>query len=171
MIRPVILLLALAGVALADPAIDRAKAACTPDALRLCASAIPDIARIRVCLRENAAHLSADCRAALAALRKPGAAPMAAAIGGAYYVARPPAQFDHTFRGPTTIRYLSLDQLARLCGGPALGCTAIGGPRCDINIARIGQDAELIRHERAHCNGWPAWHPALAPIVTARRLP
>lgn len=80
----------------------------------------------------------------------------------AYYVARPPAQFDHTFRGPTTIRFLTLDQLAHLCGGPALGCTAIGGARCDINIAHIGQDAELIRHERAHCNGWAAWHPALA---------
>lgn len=86
---------------------------------------------------------------------------------GAYDVARPPVQFDRPFRGPTTIRFLTLDQLAHLCGGPALGCTAIGGARCDINIAHVGQDAELIRHERAHCNGWPAWHPAMAPIGRA----
>lgn len=86
---------------------------------------------------------------------------IAIALAG-YYVARPPAQFDHAFRGPVVVRYATLPQLVTLCGGAALGCTAIGNGsgRCVITIAKVGQDAELIRHERAHCNGWPAWHPS-----------
>lgn len=70
MIRVIAILMALTAAARADSAFDRVKIACMPDAQRLCASAGLDIARIRVCFRENAAHLSADCKAALAALRK-----------------------------------------------------------------------------------------------------
>ena len=38
--------------------------ACTPDALRLCSSAIPDVAKVKACMLENKANLSAGCRAA-----------------------------------------------------------------------------------------------------------
>jgi hypothetical protein len=38
------------------------RAACMPDAFRLCASHIPDPARVESCLRQNAALLSEGCR-------------------------------------------------------------------------------------------------------------
>ncbi|MGC2126211.1 MAG: hypothetical protein WA649_00310 [Methylovirgula sp.] len=39
------------------------RAACTPDALRLCASEIPDIGRITACMMAKQASLSPQCRA------------------------------------------------------------------------------------------------------------
>ncbi len=38
------------------------RAACTPDAFRLCSSYIPDAAGVEHCLRQNKADLSAACR-------------------------------------------------------------------------------------------------------------
>jgi hypothetical protein len=37
--------------------------ACTPDVLRLCGSAVPDVARIVACLRQNEMQLGASCKA------------------------------------------------------------------------------------------------------------
>src|SRR5690242_14453926 len=37
--------------------------ACTPDVWRLCGAAIPDIERIKACLRANVPQLSPPCRA------------------------------------------------------------------------------------------------------------
>ena len=42
-----------------------ARAACTGDAFRLCASEIPSIPKITVCMRANKAKLSAPCRAVM----------------------------------------------------------------------------------------------------------
>ena len=39
------------------------RAACTPDALRLCSSEIPDMGRVAACMRANQARLSDRCRA------------------------------------------------------------------------------------------------------------
>jgi hypothetical protein len=39
------------------------RAACTPDALLLCASYIPDPARVESCLRQRKSDLSEACRA------------------------------------------------------------------------------------------------------------
>jgi hypothetical protein len=41
------------------------RAACTPDALRLCSSEIPNIPRIVACLRQNKSNLSKPCQAAM----------------------------------------------------------------------------------------------------------
>lgn len=38
------------------------RAACTPDVWRLCASEIPDVGAIKVCLRRERVKLSASCR-------------------------------------------------------------------------------------------------------------
>lgn len=46
------------------------RAACTPDALRLCASEIPDVGRVTACMKANRASLSPRCQASF-----PGAAP------------------------------------------------------------------------------------------------
>jgi hypothetical protein len=40
--------------------------ACTPDVMRLCGSAIPDVTRIVACLRQNELQLGASCRAVFA---------------------------------------------------------------------------------------------------------
>ena len=37
--------------------------ACTPDAMRLCASAIPDVSRVALCLAHNKQQLSSACTA------------------------------------------------------------------------------------------------------------
>jgi hypothetical protein len=41
------------------------RAACTPDAMRLCASHVPNVSAIVVCLRQNRANLSKPCQAAM----------------------------------------------------------------------------------------------------------
>lgn len=55
------------------------RAACTPDVLRLCATEIPDVGAIKVCLRRERTSLSTSCRsvmdAADAADRKLASAP------------------------------------------------------------------------------------------------
>ena len=38
------------------------RAACTPDAFRLCSSAIPDVNKVMACMKANEASLSAPCR-------------------------------------------------------------------------------------------------------------
>lgn len=40
------------------------RAACTPDALRLCSAEIPDVARVTACMRANQSRLSERCRVA-----------------------------------------------------------------------------------------------------------
>jgi hypothetical protein len=40
------------------------RAACTPDAIRLCSSEIPDVGRVTACMRAKQASLSPRCRAA-----------------------------------------------------------------------------------------------------------
>jgi hypothetical protein len=63
----VVLALALATFSTSSFAIGTAaqRAACTPDALRLCRSEIPNITRIVACLRQNKQNLSKPCAAAM----------------------------------------------------------------------------------------------------------
>jgi hypothetical protein len=65
------LLLALAGVlifgakgvfAQASP---EAQQACTPDAMRLCADVIPDVAKVTACMMKKRSQLSEACRVAM----------------------------------------------------------------------------------------------------------
>ncbi len=84
---------------------------------------------------------------------------------------RPPARFDHPIKGKMIIHYQSLFQV--MWGGPCAGtCWAYtyiparGATVCHSYIPVVGRKVnlegqrELIRHERGHCNGWPANHPA-----------
>jgi hypothetical protein len=63
----VVLALALVTFSTSSFAIGTAeqRAACTPDALRLCSSEIPNIPRIVACLRQNRSNLSKPCQAAM----------------------------------------------------------------------------------------------------------
>jgi hypothetical protein len=59
----------LAGPALAETSEERA--ACTPDVWRLCASQIPSVEAIKLCLRRERASLSAACRLVMDAADRP----------------------------------------------------------------------------------------------------
>jgi len=50
------------------------RAACTPDALRLCSAEIPNIPRVTACMRANRTNLSARCQSAMAAADHPAVA-------------------------------------------------------------------------------------------------
>jgi hypothetical protein len=45
---------------------DAERQACTPDAMRLCGDAIPDVARVTACMKAKSSQLSPECRAAMA---------------------------------------------------------------------------------------------------------
>jgi hypothetical protein len=63
----------LATIALLAPAVACAaitaadRSACTPDALKLCAAAMPDVTRVTACMMAHRSELSAACRAVVAA--------------------------------------------------------------------------------------------------------
>jgi len=48
---------------------------CTPDAMRLCGDAIPDVARVTACMKAKSSQLSPECRAAMRGGKKGGAVP------------------------------------------------------------------------------------------------
>jgi hypothetical protein len=78
----------------------------------------------------------------------------------------PPERYDH-YSGPVIERVLPLDEARKLCaeiGIYADGCAGIiqSSGVCYIVVPSDGFDTveAYIRHERGHCAGWPAWHPA-----------
>jgi hypothetical protein len=85
----------------------------------------------------------------------------------------PPAIYDHTYKGALTMRQGTMAQVEHYChtmqgivsSYRALGCSKPDGTSCFVMIPRIGGpvtasiQAEIRRHEIAHCNGWPAHHP------------
>ena len=44
---------------------DAERQACTPDAMRLCGDAIPDVGRVTACMKAKSSQLSPECRAAM----------------------------------------------------------------------------------------------------------
>jgi hypothetical protein len=64
-----------AGAASAQDITAEQRAACTPDAMRLCASEIPDVGRVTACMKANRAHLSARCQATFASASQSHASP------------------------------------------------------------------------------------------------
>lgn len=81
------------------------------------------------------------------------------------YVLEPPARFNHAYSGPVIERVLPLKQAREACaqkGVSADACSWEIGHRCFMVIPRGGPVKDLkayVRHERAHCNGWPEDHP------------
>ena len=47
------------------------RAACTPDAFRLCASYIPDASKVEMCLRNRQSDLSPGCRSVFGSSPRP----------------------------------------------------------------------------------------------------
>lgn len=81
----------------------------------------------------------------------------------------PPARYNHAPRGPMVVREYPRHKVGEICGmltkvradGCAMPnwrgkCIVYMPPRSSLSPARW---AALLRHERGHCNGWPAHHP------------
>lgn len=89
-------------------------------------------------------------------------------------IAEPPWQFDYPYRGELTIKYLLPHEVHNECTDGlvvpfnrlVIACAAVrhDGAECLIILPlNVGQYSEaemqlIIRHERAHCNGWPPDH-------------
>jgi hypothetical protein len=80
----------------------------------------------------------------------------------------PPAIYDHAYKGHLTEKRGSLAEVKFFChtrigvvsAYEALGCAEVYPGRCIIMIPKVGGkitakfQAQIRRHEIAHCNGW-----------------
>lgn len=83
----------------------------------------------------------------------------------------PPARFDHSYSGKMIVHRLPQAQIINVCakvlGKRSMiqhGCSAKPkNGRCEIWIVdktyMSATPEAVLRHERGHCNGWPANHP------------
>jgi hypothetical protein len=94
----------------------------------------------------------------------------------------PPVEYDRPYNGKITIETVTNAQLRAQCANAnmsSLGCAFPGLNSCRIllvdeaSIRAVGWTVELmLRHERAHCNGWPQSHAGKRPYrATDRDLP
>src|SRR5262249_25631909 len=100
----------------------------------------------------------------------------------------PPAEYDKPYTGELIIRRLTTEQDVRDACPKAFkasqtrfsGCTVRKETRCEFYIASdralkaLGMSYALVlRHELAHCNGWPWDHPGgkKVPIDTSVEMP
>lgn len=95
----------------------------------------------------------------------------------------PPKQYDHLFRGPGELiitQATSRDEVREKCVGAvwpkagafgcsmnkSWGCHVVLAPEADMKVVGLTTDITL-RHEVAHCNGWPGDHRGALPIDEA----
>lgn len=88
----------------------------------------------------------------------------------------PPSRFDYPHPNPI-ITYLPIEDVDLACRGKyknlkalpnterIIGCAVYRGNPCRMIIPSLGpkvskaRQEAIIRHERAHCNGWLPTHP------------
>ncbi|OYW31673.1 MAG: hypothetical protein B7Z45_10140 [Azorhizobium sp. 12-66-6] len=92
------------------------------------------------------------------------------------FATRPPGEFDKPVRIQTkisTIPYMEVDKVCswpmrseEAMGGRIEGCARVYNAVCYVVLSAIdgvfmtrGKYARLLKHELAHCNGWPSHHP------------
>jgi hypothetical protein len=100
----------------------------------------------------------------------------AAPAWGQPALAIPPDEYDHPYKGKVTVQVFSDQKLLRAQCPPSpfaypLGCARAAMDVCYIALAdvelleKLKFPAEIvIRHERAHCNGWPPDHKGGRPV-------
>lgn len=88
----------------------------------------------------------------------------------------PPSRYDHAYDGEVIVSQISTEpRLREICqhfGVPlrstsvVLACAFVHRDRCYIfsvpekDLETWGASVKMVlKHERAHCNGWPANHP------------
>jgi hypothetical protein len=92
----------------------------------------------------------------------------------------PPKVYDHPYVGPGVLRVIyakSQDEVRQLCPRTLFpkagaygcaptnseGCVVVVAPEADIKAVGLWMSL-VIRHETAHCNGWPGDHPGALPV-------
>jgi hypothetical protein len=76
----------------------------------------------------------------------------------------PPQKYDHSPNITVKVRYQIADLFKAYCGTnhPKVGgCAIVSGNTCYVTIRselNAGNRALVLRHEQAHCNGWPQNH-------------
>ncbi|MFZ3360392.1 MAG: hypothetical protein WCA56_14710 [Xanthobacteraceae bacterium] len=81
------------------------------------------------------------------------------------YVLEPPLRYDHRYPGPVIERVRPLVEARKACarmGVHADACSWLARGTCYLVVPRGGPVKDIrpyVRHERAHCNGWPEDHP------------
>lgn len=89
----------------------------------------------------------------------------------------PPKEYDHPYTGRLeVVEAHSQDHVRELCAGTkfgvkigALACSLRWADRCQIVVAPDAIKAKgfalhaVMRHEIAHCNGWPGDHKGALP--------
>ena len=85
----------------------------------------------------------------------------------------PPAEFDKPYPGKITIETVTSAQLQARCAAASqwsLGCSFPRPGNClillvsETSMLIVGWTLEaMLRHERAHCNGWTQDHPGKRP--------
>lgn len=74
----------------------------------------------------------------------------------------PPAIYDHPFAGMREIIAVPFDDIYSHCKPYTVYACAPVAPKdgvCRIFYVAGKMTPDLLRHETAHCNGWPADHP------------
>jgi hypothetical protein len=92
---------------------------------------------------------------------------LAALVTPASASLEPPTRYDRPYYGQLIIVQQSLAGIRRSCRDPYCWAWTYGdeGGKCTIYLPKVGSSIsraffnKLYRHERAHCNGWPANHP------------
>jgi hypothetical protein len=91
-------------------------------------------------------------------------------IGFGRTVVAPPIQWQFEPIDPVYVYYLPQKEIIERCSKAAgkyedIGCASPASPefpQCLILIAEEAYDdfkQRVLVHEKAHCNGWPAYHP------------
>lgn len=78
-----------------------------------------------------------------------------------YYIAQPPPQYDHPYRGRHHIIWMDDYALQAVCHYPgAAACTGRFRDGCRTYISKSWAPYQqpILRHETAHCNGWSGAH-------------
>lgn len=72
----------------------------------------------------------------------------------------PPKKYDHPYAGKIYV-FQNLTPFAVGAFWPTYGYTFVipGTRTCIIQVWKPYYNNSLYRHERAHCNSWPWWHP------------
>lgn len=80
-------------------------------------------------------------------------------------VVLPPPEYDHPYAGRLIVQTVSIWSMPVACGlRDVVACSFRMNGVCRViypRLSDVGQAKmlDLIRHETAHCNGWPKDHP------------
>ena len=71
----------------------------------------------------------------------------------------PPARYDHYYPGQLIVQMVDPSTFVRYCGRNAEACSFPRGAQCLVILPQGSPYvANLLRHERGHCNGWGRDH-------------